>query len=85
MVLDFEHDCFRYLFNGKGRQSRDNKFILLEKDDFIKCRFMDNWDIVLEKSSVPRLLPVLVSWLIPVLVSGLVPGIVPGLGKSAFD
>ena len=47
MVLDFEHDCFRYLFNGKGRQSRDKKFILLEKDDFIKCRFMDNWDIVL--------------------------------------
>ena len=22
---------------------------MLEKDDFIKCRFMDNWDIVLDR------------------------------------
>ncbi|XP_028416868.1 chromobox protein homolog 5-like [Dendronephthya gigantea] len=27
LILDFEHDVFRYLFYGKGRQSRDNKII----------------------------------------------------------
>ena len=49
LILDFEHDCFRYLFYGKGRQSRDNKYLLLEKNDFVKCRFVDNWDVVLDR------------------------------------
>ena len=49
LVIDFEHDCFRYLFYGKGRTSRDNKYLLLEKNDFRKCRFVDNWDIVFDR------------------------------------
>ena len=48
MIIDFGHDCFRYLFNGKGRQSKDKKYILLEKDDFSRCVLGYNWDIVLD-------------------------------------
>lgn len=50
LILDFEHDCFRYLFYGKGRQSRDNKYLLLEKNYFIRCEFVDNWDVVLDRT-----------------------------------
>ena len=49
LILDFENDCFRYLFYRKGRQSRDNKYLLLEKNDFLKCEFVDNWDVVLDR------------------------------------
>ena len=48
-ILGFEHDCFRYLFYGKGRQSRDDKYLLLEKHDFIRCKFVDNWDVVFDR------------------------------------
>ena len=30
LILDFEHDCFRYLFYGKERQSRNDTYLLLE-------------------------------------------------------
>ena len=49
LILDFEHDCFRYLFYGKGRQSRDDKYLLLEKHDFIRCKFVDNWDVAIDR------------------------------------
>lgn len=48
LIFDFDHDCFRFLFFGKGKQSRDKKSILLEKEDFINCNFVDNWDVVLD-------------------------------------
>ena len=34
VVIAFQHDCFRKLFSGKGRISRDQKAVMLEKDDF---------------------------------------------------
>lgn len=49
LILDFDHDCYRYLFYQKGRQSRDNKYLLFEKNDFIRCKFVDNWDVVLNR------------------------------------
>ena len=49
VILDFEHDCFRYLFNGKRRRSRDNKYLLLEKNDFVRCKFLENWDVILDR------------------------------------
>ena len=35
-ILDFDHDCFRFLFYGKGRERREKGYTLLDKDDFNK-------------------------------------------------
>ena len=48
VILDFDHDCFRFLFWGKGRAGREKGYILLEKDDFERCNFPENWDRVID-------------------------------------
>ncbi|XP_028412495.1 uncharacterized protein LOC114535332 [Dendronephthya gigantea] len=49
ITIDFDHDCFRYIFNGKGKQSKDGKYLLLDKADFDRCKFDGNWDTVGDK------------------------------------
>jgi len=46
LVIDYEHDCFRSLFHGKGREAREKGYILLDKDDFSRCKLPENWDVV---------------------------------------
>ena len=48
-VLSFHHDCYRFLFFGKGRPSKDGKSTMLEKDDFARCNFHDLWEQCLDK------------------------------------
>ena len=47
-ILDFDHDCFRFLFYGKGREGREKGYTLLDKDDFKKCDLLENWDRVID-------------------------------------
>ncbi|XP_068748900.1 uncharacterized protein [Montipora capricornis] len=46
VVIDFVHDCFRKLFYGKGREANDRGYVLLEKEDFVRCQLPENWDFV---------------------------------------
>lgn len=46
VVIDFDHDCFRKLFYGKGREANDRGYVLLEKEDFVRCQLPENWDFV---------------------------------------
>lgn len=46
----FEHDCFRFLFGGKGTLSRDGKSFMLKKGDFLGCNFFNNWDQCLDRN-----------------------------------
>ena len=48
VILDFDHDCFRFLFCGKGMKGREKGYILLERDDFQRCNFPENWDRVID-------------------------------------
>lgn len=48
-VLSFHHDCYRFLFFGKGRPSKDGKSTMLEKDDFARCNIHDLWEQCLDK------------------------------------
>ncbi|RMX44934.1 hypothetical protein pdam_00025819, partial [Pocillopora damicornis] len=47
-ILDLDHDCFRFLFYGKGREGREKGYTLLDKDDFKKCDLLENWDRVID-------------------------------------
>lgn len=47
--LSFRHDVFRYLFKNKGVPSSDGKHILLEKEDFSKCKLPEQWNEILDK------------------------------------
>lgn len=46
IVIDFEHDWFRSLFHGKGREARQKGYMLLEKNDFVRFQLPENWDVV---------------------------------------
>lgn len=46
VVLDFDHDCFRFLFHGKGRKGREKGYTLLDCNDFSGCQLPENWDMV---------------------------------------
>ena len=50
VVIDFEHDCFRMLFHGKGREARQKGYILLEKSDFERCQLVENWDVACDSN-----------------------------------
>ena len=52
VVIAFQHDCFRKLFSGKGRISRDKRAVMLEKDDFCQCNnyFPQGWFRCLDKN-----------------------------------
>ena len=49
-TLFFHHDCYRSLFQGKGRASRDCKSTMLEKQDFDWCNFHNMWDQCFDKN-----------------------------------
>ena len=49
-TLFFHHDCYRFLFQGKGRASKDGKSTMLEKQDFGRCNFHNLWDQCLDKN-----------------------------------
>ena len=50
LTLFFHHDCYRFLFLGKGRASEDGKSTMLEKHDFDHCNFHNSWDQCLDKN-----------------------------------
>ncbi|XP_068694147.1 uncharacterized protein [Montipora foliosa] len=46
-VVEIGHDIFNYIFKGKGRPSRKAGCILLDKEDFSRCKFYkecNDWD-----------------------------------------
>lgn len=49
-TLFFHHDCYRFLFQGKGRANKDGKSTMLEKQDFDQCNFDNLWDQCLDKN-----------------------------------
>ena len=49
-VIDFDHDCFRFLFHGKGKIAKDKLFSFYEQKDFNRCNFSTNWDQCLDKN-----------------------------------
>jgi len=50
VVIDFDHDCFRVLFSGKGKKSRDGKYMLMGKNDFDDCNWDCDWDTIFNKN-----------------------------------
>ena len=38
------------MFHGKGREARQKGYILLEKTDFDRCKFPENWDVVCDSN-----------------------------------
>ena len=46
LVIDFDNDCFRSLFHGKGTEAREKGYILLYEADFSRCKLPENWDLV---------------------------------------
>lgn len=50
VVIDFDHDCFRSLFHGKGREAREKGYILLYEVDFSRCKLPEKWDLVCDSN-----------------------------------
>ena len=47
LVIAFRHSTFNFLFKNKGKKSDDSSgSILLEIEDFERCRFPDQWHMV---------------------------------------
>ena len=42
-VIAFNHTYFYFLFKDKGQKSNYSGYILLEKQDFIRCHFPNGW------------------------------------------
>ena len=47
--LEFRHDVFKYLFNGKGRLAKDKNWQLYEENDFSMCKLPSNWNCLFDK------------------------------------
>ena len=56
-VIDFDHDCWRLLFHGKGT-SQNRQFWYYERDGFQKCNFPSNWDKYLDGDGVKIKFPI---------------------------
>ena len=46
-TICFWHDVFNYLFEGKG--TKINNYTMLEKGDFRRCAFPNEWDQLVDK------------------------------------
>ena len=47
--IHIDHDIMRYVLNNKGQMSPDNKFMLHNRDDFIKLGLPCFWDYYLDE------------------------------------
>ena len=50
MTLFFHHECYWFLFQGKGWTSRSGKSIMLEKQDFEQWNFHNLWNQCFEEN-----------------------------------
>ncbi|CAB4031576.1 Hypothetical predicted protein, partial [Paramuricea clavata] len=48
-VVNFRHDVFRYLFKDRGVESEDGRHLLLNRDDFSRCKLPPEWDQLLDR------------------------------------
>jgi hypothetical protein len=48
-VIILKHDVFRFLFKNMGTASVNKNHTLLEKEDFVRCPFPADWDILIDK------------------------------------
>ena len=48
-VIAFKHAHFNFLFKNKGQKSNDSGYILLERADFQRCRFPDQWNMIIDR------------------------------------
>ncbi|KAJ7373254.1 hypothetical protein OS493_012843 [Desmophyllum pertusum] len=49
MTVEFRHDVFKYLFQRKGRKSKDKYWTMYEEPDFSKCNFPIQWNSWFDK------------------------------------
>ena len=49
LSLEFRHDVYKYLFNGKGRDAKEKNWGLLDENDFSKCKLPPNWNCIFDK------------------------------------
>ena len=49
IVVECEHDVYRYIFNGKGSQSNVPGATMFEKEDFERMMLPDSWFYTLNK------------------------------------
>ena len=67
-VISFKHTHFNYLFKNKGQKSNDSGHILLEKEDFSRCHFPNQWDMIVDmlgdgvKNDFPVKVRLFLSW-----------------------
>ena len=47
--LEFRHDVFKYLFNGKGRPAQEKNWQLYEENGFSTCKLSSNWSCLFDK------------------------------------
>ena len=49
-VIIFQHDVFRFFIKNMGTASvNKNKSHTFEKEDFVRCAFPKDWDILIDK------------------------------------
>lgn len=48
-VISFKQTHFSFLFKNKGKKSNDSGHILLEKEDFSRCHFPNQWDMIVDE------------------------------------
>ena len=47
--ISFKYRHFSFLFKDKGQKSNDSGHILLEKEDFSRCHFPNQWDMIVDE------------------------------------
>ena len=52
LSLEFHHDVFKYLFNGKGKKSAEKNWTLYKKKDFVQCTFPLSWNCLFDKDAM---------------------------------
>ena len=49
LTLEFHHDVYKYLFNGKGRDAKEKNWGLFEENYFSRCKLPPNWNCICDK------------------------------------
>ena len=48
-IVELREDVYKYLFNGKGRQSGRRGYINMNKDNFCRCNFPNGWECSVDR------------------------------------
>ena len=59
LTLEFRHDVYGFLFNGKGKPAEQRGWMLFEESEFEKCKLPPTWFCIhdqqmeMDKSQIP--------------------------------